>query len=329
MAHSLLVRPSRLRRTPAMRALLRETDLKVTDLIYPLFINHNLVTSSPIASMPGVSQVALAELPETIVTIATLGIRAVMLFGIPIFKDNSGSACLADDGVIQQATRIIKKTVPEILVIADLCLCEYTDHGHCGILQDHVIDNDRTLPVLQKQAISLARAGVQWIAPSGMLDGMVQAIRNALDEYGFKEVAILSYAVKYSSGFYGPFRDAAGGAPAFGDRRTHQMDYGNAREALREAGLDVAEGADMIMVKPAMNYLDIIYRLRSQFVDIPLCAYQVSGEYSMLKTAITNGIMSEETAIMEPLLAIKRAGADLIITYFACEVAKLLGGNHA
>ena len=247
-----------------------------------------------------------------------------MLFGIPAFKDAQGSACLAEDGIIQQAIRHIKKIHPQITVIADLCLCEYTDHGHCGILHGQQIDNDATLIQLAKQAVSLAQAGADWIAPSANTDGMVGAVREALDEAGFQHVAILSYAVKYSSCLYGPFREAAQGTPQFGDRKAYQMDPANGQEALREAALDLQEGADLLMVKPGMLYLDVIYRIKQQFPEVPLAAYQVSGEFAMLKAAAAQGLLNEQEAMLESITALHRAGADLIITYFAKELARVL-----
>lgn len=274
--------------------------------------------------MPGVFQLPLDALEQEVETIASLGIKAVLLFGLPAQKDNYGSASLRDDGIIQRAIKLIKKTQPQLTVIADLCLCEYTSHGHCGILKGERIDNDKTLEQLALQAVSLAKAGVDWVAPSSMTDGMVAALREALDEHQYHDVAILSYAVKYSSHFYGPFREAAQGAPQFGDRKTYQMDFCNHHEALREAELDLMEGADILMVKPAMNYLDIICRLKSKFPEAPLCAYQVSGEYAMLKLGAKSGIFDEKNAFTESLIAIRRAGADLIITYFAKEMAKLI-----
>ncbi|HBI21070.1 MAG TPA: porphobilinogen synthase, partial [Legionella sp.] len=249
------------------------------------------------------------------------------LFGIPAHKDAEGSSSLASSGIIQQAIRSIRQVNPDMLIIADVCLCEYTDHGHCGVLKGEHIHNDATLDQLSQQAVSYADAGADWIAPSSMTDGMVAAIRQALDSAGHTDVAILSYAVKYSSCFYGPFREAALGAPKFGDRKSYQMDPANASEALREAALDIAEGADMLMVKPAMSYLDIIYRVKQRFPDVPLCAYQVSGEYSMIKAAATAGLIDEEQAMLESLIAIKRAGADLMISYFAKDIARLLSNT--
>lgn len=321
--YALPLRLKRMRRTPITRAMVRETHLHPAQLIAPLFIHETLQVKQPIKTMPGQYQLSLNSLSEEIDTLSTLGIPAVLLFGIPTHKDASGHASLQDNGIIQQAIRRIRYLNPDLVIIADVCLCEYTDHGHCGVLKGEHIDNDATLAVLAAQSVSYAQAGADWIAPSSMTDGMVSAIRQGLDDAGYLETAILSYAVKYSSGFYGPFRDAAEGAPKFGDRKTYQMDFANAREALREATLDVEEGADMLMVKPAMNYLDIIFRIKQHFPGIPLSAYQISGEYAMIKAAVSQGLVNEEEAILESLTAIKRAGADLIITYFAKEAARL------
>ena len=320
----LPLRLKRLRRTPNVRAMLQETRLDVKQFIAPLFISETLQDKREINSMPGQFQLTLNCLPAEIKSITDLGIPAVLLFGIPATKDAEGTASLADEGIIQQAIRTIRSVNKDILIIADVCLCEYTDHGHCGVLHGETIDNDETLRSLSEQAVSYAKAGADWVAPSSMTDGMVAAIREALDKAGHQDVAILSYAVKYSSSFYGPFREAALGAPQFGDRKTYQMDPANASEAIREATLDVAEGADMLMVKPALSYLDIIYRVKQHFPEIPLCAYQVSGEYSMIKASAAAGLINEEQAMLESLIAIKRAGADLIISYFAKDVARLL-----
>ncbi len=319
------LRLKRLRRTPTVRAMLRETHLASAQFIAPLFISETLEQKREINAMPGQFQLTLDCLPAEIEALTTLGIPAVLLFGIPAHKDAEGTASLVDTGIIQQAIRKIRSVNKDIVIIADVCLCEYTDHGHCGVLQDETIDNDATLKRLSEQAVSFADAGADWVAPSSMTDGMVAAIRHALDKAGHQDIAILSYAVKYSSCFYGPFREAAQGGPQFGDRLAYQMDPANASEAIREAALDIAEGADMLMVKPAMSYLDIIYRVKQRFPDVPLCAYQVSGEYSMLKAAAALGLINEEHAMLESLIAIKRAGADLIISYFAKDVARLLG----
>ena len=315
---------------------MRETHLAPADFIYPLFVTHGHAVKNEITSMPGVFQWSPDRLGPEVRSIAALGIPAVLLFGLPAHKDPIGLENFAPDGIVQQATRAIKTAVPEMLVVTDVCLCEYTDHGHCGLLNtggaarprpnlpEGYVLNDETLDVLVKVAVSHAEAGADIVAPSGMLDGMVAAIRAGLDAAGFEHLPILSYSTKYASGFYGPFREAAQGAPMFGDRRTHQMDPANAREALRETALDVAEGADMLMVKPALAYLDIIRQTRDQFPELPLVAYNVSGEYSMLKAAAANGWLDEERAALEVLTGIKRAGADLIITYHAKDAARWL-----
>lgn len=321
---NLPLRLRRLRRTTAIRHLVQETRLHTHQLVAPLFISERLTSKQEIQAMPGQFQLGLNDLPAEIEELAKLGIPAVLLFGLPAKKDAIGSASLSSMGIIQQAIRLIREVDPEMLIIADLCFCEYTDHGHCGALRGEELDNDTTLALLAQQALSFAEAGADWVAPSGMIDGMVTAIRQSLDKAGFLDTAILSYAVKYCSSFYGPFREAADGAPRFGDRKTYQMDPANTNEALREAALDLAEGADMLMVKPAMNYLDIIYRVKQKFTEVPLCAYQVSGEYSMIKNAAAMGLLNEEQAMIESLLAIKRAGADFIISYFAKDVARLL-----
>jgi porphobilinogen synthase len=324
MAYTPTQRLKRLRKTKAVRTMLQETRLHASNLIAPLFVHETIQKPTAIQSMPGCYQLPLSALTDELNTLEKLGIQAVLLFGIPATKDLTGSCSLKADGIIQQAIRNIKETHPNMLVIADACFCEYTSHGHCGTLNDEMIDNDATLKMLGTQAVSFADAGADWIAPSGMTDGMVGAIREALDNAAHQDVAILSYAVKYSSCFYGPFREAADGAPQFGDRKTYQMDPANASEALREAALDVDEGADILMVKPAMAYLDIIYRIKTRFPDVPLCAYQVSGEYAMIKAAAKAGLIDEQSAMLESTLAIKRAGADLIITYFAKELAETI-----
>lgn len=318
-------RPRRLRHHETLRTMVQETHLRVQDLICPLFIKHGLTKKNPIASMPGQYQLGLNHLEEEIQEIVALGIPAVLLFGIPEYKDESGSAALHDHGIVQQAITTIKKIAPQLLVISDICFCEYTSHGHCGVLTENAdVHNDKTLDLLVKQSLSHARAGCDIIAPSGMMDGMVAAIREGLDAAGFQHVPILSYAAKYASAFYGPFREAAEGAPQFGDRRTYQMDPANTKEALREVDLDVEEGADMLMVKPALSYLDIIYQTKRRYPEIPLCAYQVSGEYAMIKAAAQCGWLDEKKVALETLLSIKRAGADFIITYFAKVVAEWL-----
>jgi porphobilinogen synthase len=324
-------RPRRLRLSPAIRSMVRETQLAPDDFIYPLFVVHERGVQHEIGSMPGVYQWSVDTLVREVQEAADVGIPAVLLFGIPAAKDPLGLENFAPDGIVQQAVRAIKQTTPEMVVITDVCLCEYTDHGHCGLLNDghaHLPEgyvlNDETLDVLAQVAVSHAQAGADIVAPSGMLDGMVGAIRSGLDTAGFEHLPILSYSAKYASSFYGPFRDAAQGAPKFGDRKTHQMDPANAREALREAALDVAEGADMLMVKPALAYLDVIRMIRERFTELPLAAYNVSGEYAMLKAAAANGWLDEQRATLEVLTSIKRAGADLIITYHAKEAARWL-----
>ena len=326
-------RPRRLRATPALRAMVRETELNARDFIYPLFVRHG-TGRSEIRSMPGVYQLSVNEVVRETETAMQSGVNAVILFGIPKEKDPVGLENFAENGIVQQAIRAIKKEIPEMLVITDVCLCEYTDHGHCGILNtgehfqaslpEGYVLNDATLDVLTKVAVSHAECGADIVAPSGMIDGMVGAIRNVLDNAGYENLPILSYAVKYASSFYGPFREAAEGAPKFGDRKSHQMDPANVREALREAALDVDEGADMLMVKPALAYLDVIRVVKDAFPEIPLAAYNVSGEYSMIKAAAANGWIDEAKVTLETLTAMKRAGADLILTYHALEAAQWL-----
>ncbi len=318
----------RLRTTPVLRSMVRETTLSPNDFIYPLFVVHGENVRNPVASMPGVFQLSVDRLAGEAEELRSLRIPAVILFGIPASKDPIGEENFAPDGIVQQSLRALKEAAPDLIAITDVCLCEYTDHGHCGVLNEthsHLPDgyvlNDETLEVLQKTAISHAEAGADIVAPSGMIDGMVTAIRSALDGDDFSHIPILSYAVKYASSFYGPFRDAAEGAPKFGDRKTHQMDPANAREALREAEQDIEEGADIVMVKPALAYLDVIQRVREQF-DVPVAAYNVSGEYSMIKAAAANGWIDERGAVLETLTAIKRAGADLILTYHAKDAAR-------
>jgi porphobilinogen synthase len=331
---TLPIRPRRLRRTPGLRAMVRETQLAADDFIYPLFVTHGANVRRPIRSMPGVFQLSIDQLATEAESVIGLGIPAVLLFGIPAAKDPVGLENFAENGIVQQAVRELKRVAPELVVVTDVCLCEYTDHGHCGLLNGHehqhdylaegYVLNDETLAVLGQVAVSHAIAGADIVAPSGMIDGMVAAIRSELDANGFDHLPIMSYAVKYASAFYGPFREAAQGAPKFGDRKTHQMDPANAREALREAAIDVAEGADFLMVKPALAYLDVIQRLRTEFPTLPLAAYNVSGEYSMIKAAAANGWLDEPKVVLEMLTGIKRAGADLIITYFAKEAAQWL-----
>ena len=320
----LLIRPRRLRGTAEIRRMVRETQLSPDDFIYPLFVTHEQGVRKPIPSMPGQFQLSIEHLVEEAREAKRLGIPAVILFGIPEKKDPVGSDSYSENGIIQRALRALKETVSGLLLITDVCFCEYTDHGHCGVLKDNVLDNDATLELLAKQAVSHAKAGADVVAPSGMIDGMVGAIRNGLDQAGFAHVPILSYAVKYASSFYGPFRDAAESAPQFGDRRTHQMDPANAREALREAELDVQEGADLLMVKPALAFLDVVRRVKER-CDLPVAAYNVSGEYAMVKAAAQNGWIDEQGVTLEILTSIKRAGADLILTYHAKDAAKWLG----
>jgi porphobilinogen synthase len=325
MTHSNFpnTRLRRLRAHPKLRELVRDTVLTPSDLVYPLFIKEGLIESVPITSMPGCYQLSLARLKDEIKSIQALKIPAVILFGIPLHKDAEGSAALKSNGIIQQAIKLIKDVAPELLVITDLCFCEYTDHGHCGLVAQDKVDNDATLELLAVQAVSHAEAGADVIAPSGMMDGAIQAIRRGLDSAGFVDLAILSYAVKYASALYGPFREAAEGAPQFGDRKSYQMDPANASEALREAALDVLEGADMLMVKPALSYLDIISKVKQHHPALPLGAYQVSGEYAMIKAAAEKGWINEQAVMLEMLTSIKRAGADFILTYFAKDAAKL------
>lgn len=323
--HYPTTRLRRLRKNKSIRDMVQETQLSVKDLVLPLFIKHGNGIKNPISSMPGQFQISIDMLEEEIKSIVELGITNVILFGIPEHKDPLGKDSYSDDGIIQRAIPVIKKIAPHLLVTSDICFCEYTDHGHCGIITQHgdeyYLDNDKTIELLAKQAVSHAKAGADIIAPSGMIDGMVSAIRKALDQAGFHNTPILSYSVKYSSAMYGPFRQAAEGAPKFGDRSTHMMDIGNTNEALRECALDVAEGADMLMVKPAHTYLDIITRVKQTYPALPLGAYHVSGEFAMIKAAAQNGWINERNAVMEVLTAIRRAGADFIITYFAKDVA--------
>ncbi len=313
-------RPRRLRRTEAIRSLVCETVVRPDDLIYPLFVVPDNRPHVEIRSMPGVWQNRVRDVVEETRRAADAGIRAILLFGLPEFKDAVGSASWDPSGPVQSAIEAIKRATPQMTVMADVCLCEYTDHGHCGVIADNDVDNDATLPLLAKQSVSFASAGADFVAPSDMMDGRVAAIRRALDESRMTEVGIMAYSAKYASGFYGPFREAAESAPQFGDRRTYQMDPANVREAMREIELDVAEGADMIMVKPALSYLDVIRAARERF-DLPLVAYNVSGEYAMVKAAAERGWIDGTRVMNEILLSIKRAGADLIITYFAVDFA--------
>ncbi len=317
------LRLRRLRRTESLRALVRENSVDIGDLIYPMFVVEGTGIKQEITSMPGVFHFSPDQLPSEVEEIAGLKIPAVLLFGIPEDKDEAGSAAYHPEGVIQQAIRAIKQAAPELIVVTDVCLCEYTSHGHCGVVVDGHVDNDRTLPLLARMALSHAEAGADIVAPSDMMDGRVKAIREALDEKGQQHIPILSYAAKYASAFYGPFREAAESTPQFGDRRSYQMDPPNLREALREVELDIAEGADIIMIKPALAYLDVIRKVRDSF-NHPLAAYNVSGEYAMVKAAAQRGWLDEKQIVMEILTAIKRAGADIILTYHARDVARWL-----
>lgn len=316
-------RPRRLRKNENFRRMIRETRLSVDNLIYPLFVVPGTKVKKPITSMPGNFQMSVDHIVREAARMKTLGIPAVLLFGIPEKKDEIASGALAKDGIIQQAIREIKNKVPDILVITDVCLCEYMSHGHCGMIEKGEVMNDLTLEVLAEQAVSHANAGADMVAPSAMMDGQIGALREGLDEAGFDAVPIMAYSAKYASCFYGPFREAAESAPSFGDRRSYQMDPANSDEAIREISLDVAEGADIIMVKPALAYLDVIRRAKEEF-DLPLAAYNVSGEFAMVKAAAQMGWIDGERAMLESLTAIRRAGADMIITYFAPEAAPLL-----
>ncbi|MGE5363522.1 MAG: porphobilinogen synthase [Bacteroidota bacterium] len=318
-----LKRLRRLRYNPLVRDMVRETELSKNDLIYPLFVTHGSGIREEIRSMPGVFHLSVDELVKECTEVAAMGIPAVLLFGLPAHKDEQGSEAYDSNGIIQQAVRAIKAEVKDLLVITDVCLCEYTSHGHCGLLNGEEVLNDETLTLLAKEAVSHAEAGADIIAPSDMMDGRILAIRKALDYKGFQNIPIMSYAAKYASGYYGPFRDAADSAPAFGDRRSHQMDPANVLEALREVETDIQEGADMVMVKPAGAYLDVLWRVKDTF-KMPTAAYQVSGEYAMIKAGGKMGWVDEKRIMMESLVAIKRAGADMIITYFAKEAAKEL-----
>ena len=319
-------RPRRLRKNEKLRELVRETSLSPRNFIYPLFVGPGKNQVQPVSSMPGVAQLSVDRAVTECEEVKSLGIPAVILFGIPEDKDSAGTQAYADNGVVQQAIRAIKEKISGLLVITDVCLCEYTDHGHCGVIKNGDVDNDGTLELLAKEALSHARAGADIVAPSDMMDGRVGAIRKMLDQNGFDQVAIMAYAAKYASGFYGPFREAADSTPQFGDRRSYQMDPANADEALREVELDIREGADIVMVKPAMAYLDIVYRVKTKF-GYPVAAYNVSGEYSMIKAAGQNGWIDEQRIMMEVLFAIKRAGADMILTYFAKDATRALAGS--
>lgn len=319
-------RHRRLRSSIAMRALVKETTLTVDDFIYPLFIVEGNNIKNEVTSMPGVFQLSIDNVQAEIEEVTKLGIKAVMLFGVPNEKDEVGTGAYIEEGIVQQATRLIKKSYPNMLVVADTCLCEYTSHGHCGVIHGEDVDNDESLKLLAKTAVSQAEAGADIIAPSNMMDGFVIAIRKALDEAGFTNIPIMSYAVKYASSFYGPFRDAADSTPQFGDRKTYQMDPANRREALKEAQTDIEEGADFLIVKPALSYLDIVREVKNE-TNIPIVAYNVSGEYAMVKAAAQNGWIDEESLVLEMFTSMKRAGADLILTYYAKDVATWLKNN--
>jgi porphobilinogen synthase len=318
-------RPRRLRRTENLRALVRETQLHPADFVLPLFACAGEKVRREITSMPGVHNLSVDEIAKEAAAAEQIGVKGVILFGLPETKDEAGSGAYQENGIVQRAAKAIRKSAPTLVIMTDTCLCEYTSHGHCGVVRGGEVINDESLELLARTAVSQAEAGADVVAPSAMMDGQVGAIREALDDAGFDQVAIMAYAVKYASAFYGPFREAADSAPAFGDRRAYQMDAANAREALREAELDAAEGADFLMVKPATVYLDILKMLREQF-DLPLAAYHVSGEYAMIKAAAQNGWIDEQRAMMETLTSIKRAGADIILTYYAREAINALAG---
>jgi porphobilinogen synthase len=319
-------RPRRLRRTTNLRRMVRETRLSLDNLIMPLFVVPGRKVQRPVGSMPGVTQLSVDCAVEECKAVHDLGVPAVILFGIPEHKDPEGSGAYSDSGIIQRALAAIKAAAPDLILITDVCLCEYTDHGHCGVVVDGDVDNDATLDLLAKEALSHARAGADMVAPSDMMDGRVGAIREALDEQGFDQVPIMAYAAKFASAFYGPFRDAAASVPQFGDRRSYQMDPPNGDEALREVGLDLDEGADIVMVKPALAYLDVIWRVKEAY-GYPVAAYNVSGEYAMLKAAAQDGWVDEQRAMLEMLTGIRRAGADMILTYFAKDAARALQGR--
>jgi len=317
------IRMRRLRTSAAMRRLVRETAVSADDLVYPLFVREGEGIKEPIKSMDGCFHFSPDTIAAEAAEVASLGIPAVLLFGLPAHKDPTGSEAWAENGVVQRAIKAIKARTPDLLVITDVCLCEFTDHGHCGVIKGNAVDNDSTCELLARMALSHAQAGADIVAPSDMMDGRIKHIREALEENGFKDVAIMSYAAKYASAFYGPFRDAAESAPAFGDRRGYQMDPGNGNQAMAEIALDIEEGADIVMVKPALAYMDVIYRATQRF-DCPIAAYNVSGEYMMVKTSAAAGLSDEEATMMEVLTSLKRAGADILITYFAKDVAKKL-----
>lgn len=323
----LTYRPRRLRKNSAIRNLVRETKLNVDDLICPIFITEEKNIKREICSLPGQFHFSIERLEEELDQITNLGIQAVLLFGLPENKDEYGSSAYSNDGIIQKAVKLIKLKHPDLLVITDVCLCQYTSHGHCGVIEKNYVNNDKSVEILAKIALSQAKAGADMVAPSDMMDGRVKAIREILDQNGYENTSIMSYSAKYSSAFYGPFREAVSSAPQFGDRKTYQMDPANSDEAVRQAELDLKEGADILMVKPALAYQDIIYRFK-QSLNIPIAAYNVSGEYSMIKLAASSGLIDEKQIVIETLTGIKRAGADLIITYFAKDVAGWLKGGN-
>ncbi|WP_047985000.1 porphobilinogen synthase [Ornithinibacillus californiensis] len=320
-------RHRRLRSSNAMRTMVRENHLRIEDFIYPMFVVEGENVKNEVPSMPGVYQVSMDLLLAEVKEVVELDIKSIILFGVPNDKDEVGTGAFIETGIVQEATRLIKDKYPEVLIVADTCLCEYTSHGHCGVIHNHDVDNDESLKLLARTAVSQAEAGADIIAPSNMMDGFVKVIRQALDEAGYTNIPIMSYAVKYASAFYGPFRDAADSTPQFGDRKTYQMDPANRLEALREAESDVEEGADFLIVKPALSYLDIVRDVRNNF-NLPVVAYNVSGEYSMVKAAALNGWIDEKALVLEKLTSMKRAGADLIISYFAKDVAKWLKENE-
>jgi len=322
----LTIRPRRLRKTATIRRMVRETSLSPTDFIYPLFVDEGIDKAIEVKSMPSVFRIPLSDVAKKVREVEALGIPGVILFGIPNEKDDIGASGWDDEGIVQKAIRAAKEACPDMCVIADTCFCEYTEHGHCGVLCGEEVDNDATLENLQKEAISYAKAGVDIVAPSGMMDGMIAAIRSGLDEAGFTETPIMSYAVKYASGYFGPFRDAADSTPTFGDRASYQMDPANRREAIKEALLDVEQGADMLMVKPALAYMDIVREVKDA-TNLPMAVYNVSGEYAMVKAAAANGWIDEKRVVLETMLGFKRAGADLILSYHALDVARWLNDD--
>src|SRR5262245_42976461 len=327
MAHAMF-RPRRLREKGLLRRMVRETTLAIDDFVYPLFAVHGRGVREPIGSMPGVFHLSVDEIVKEAKDAAGMGIPAVLLFGLPEEKDARGTEAYAEDGIVQQAVRAVKETVPDLLVVTDVCLCQYTSHGHCGVVEDGAVRNDPTLELIARTAVSHAEAGADMVAPSDMMDGRVGAIREALDEASYAETPIMAYSAKYASAFYGPFREAADSTPQFGDRRSYQMDPANSVEAMREVALDVDEGADIVMVKPALPYLDVLARVKGEF-GLPVAAYSVSGEYAMIRAAGQLGWLDEERAMVEALTGIRRAGADIIITYFAKDIARLIEQGRA